>query len=59
MKTRQGFEYRIEEGKYTFDEGYDRFDTLEELEEDIDWQLLWVDGKAYKDMNGWHLIEAA
>lgn len=47
MKTRQGYEYWIEDGKYIYD--YDRFDSLEEMEEDIDWALLWIDGKAYKD----------
>ena len=56
MKTRNGFEYMIENGKYTID-GYDFFDTLAELEADIDWQQLWITGKALKDENGWHLVE--
>lgn len=57
MKTRQGIEYWIENGKYTID-GYDFFDTLDELETDVDWQLLWTESKAYKDCNGWHRIAA-
>ncbi len=57
MKTRQGIEYWIENGKYTID-GYDWFDTLDELETDVDWQLAWIDGKAYKDGTGWHRIAA-
>ena len=51
MKTRQGIEYFIENGKYSID-GYDFFDTLAELEEEIDWAALWIDGKAYKDLDG-------
>ena len=57
MKTRQGFEYWIENGKYTID-GYVFFSTLAELEADIDWQLLWLEDKAYKDADGWHEIAA-
>ena len=57
MKTRQGIEYWIENGKYTVD-GYDLFDTLDELEADLDWQIAWIDGKAYKDGTGWHRIAA-
>jgi len=57
MKTRQGIEYWIEDGKYTVD-GYDLFETLDELEADVDWQLLWLDDKAYKDCDGWHRIAA-
>ena len=57
MKTRQGIEYWIENGKYTID-GYDFFDTLAELETDVDWQLESISGKAYKDCNGWHKIAA-
>ena len=53
MKTRQGIEYWIKDGKFTVD-GYDNFDSLAELEADIDWQHLWIDGKAIKDENGWH-----
>ena len=56
MKTRHGYNYWIDNGKYTVD-GYDFFDTLDELEADIDWQQLWVAGKAHKDENGWHLVE--
>ena len=55
MKTRNGINYFIEDGKYTID-GYDFFDSLAELEADVDWQLLWVAGKARKDENGWHLV---
>ena len=40
-----------ENGKYTID-GYDFFDTLEELEEDLYWQMLWTRDEAYKDENG-------
>ena len=36
MKTKQGFTYWMQDGKYTVD-GYDLFDTLEELEADCDW----------------------
>ena len=56
MKTRHGYNYWIDNGKYTVD-GYDFFDTLDELEADIDWQQLWAAGKARKDENGWHLVE--
>ena len=59
LRTRQGYEYWIRDGKYTSDvqDGYEWFDTLEELEEDIDWALLWVDGKAYKTVNGeWRFV---
>ena len=52
MKTRQGVTYFIEKGKFTID-GYDLFDTLEELEADVDWQLLWIQGKAQKSGNEW------
>lgn len=55
MKTRQGIEYWIENGKYTID-GYDLFDSLEELEADVDWQLESIEGRAYKDAFGWHRI---
>lgn len=58
MKTRQGIEYWIDGGKFTID-GYDFFDTLAELETDIDWQQLWIVGKAYKDESGWHLVKDA
>ena len=51
MKTRQGYNYYMEDGKYTID-SYDFFDSLEELEADLDWQRLWIDGKAYKDLDG-------
>lgn len=57
MKTKQGFTYWMQGGKYTVD-GYDLFDTLEELEADCDWQLAWADGKAFKDETGWHRIAA-
>lgn len=56
MKTRRGIEYWIDGGKFTID-GYDFFDTLAELETDIDWQQLWIVGKAYKDESGWHMVE--
>lgn len=56
MKTRHGYNYWIDNGKYTVD-GYDFFDTLDELEADIDWQQLWAAGKAHKDETGWHLVE--
>ena len=59
MKTRQGYTYFIEDGKYTID-GYDFFDTLEALEEDLDWQILWAEGKAFKSADGkWQLTEEA
>lgn len=58
MKTRHGYNYWIDNGKYTVD-GYDFFDTLDELEADIDWQQLWAAGKARKDENGWHMVENA
>ena len=57
MKTRQGVTYFIEKGKFTID-GYDLFDTLEELEADVDWQLLWVQGKARKIGNEWERVAA-
>lgn len=47
MKTRSGIEYWIEDGKYIAD--YDYFDSLEELEEALYWESLWIDGKAYID----------
>ena len=38
--TRQGIEYWIEDGKYTID-GYDFFDTVADMEADIDgWHRL-------------------
>lgn len=49
--TRNGYNYFVEDGKFSID-GYDFFDTLEALEDDIDWQVLWIDGKAYRDENG-------
>ena len=55
MKTRQGFEYGITDGKYTID-GYDFFESLAELENDIEWQSLWIAGKAIKGENGWQLV---
>lgn len=55
MKTRQGLEYWIENGKFTID-GYDFFDTLEALEADCDWQEAWSNGTAFKDEHGWHRI---
>ena len=52
MKTINGIEYSVENGKYTID-GYDYFDTLGELEADIEWQLDWINGEAYKGEDGW------
>jgi len=52
MKTRSGYEYFIEDGKYTWGDCYDSFDTLEEMEEDIYWSELWAKGEAYRDENG-------
>lgn len=57
MRTRQGVTYFIEKGKFTID-GYDLFDTLEELEADVDWQLLWIQGKAQKIGNEWERVAA-
>lgn len=57
MKTRQNITYFIENGKFTVD-GYDLFDTLEELETDVDWQLLWFDGKAQKINGKWERVAA-
>ena len=57
MKTRQGYGYFIEDGKYSID-GYEFFDTLEELEADIDWQVLWCAGKAHKDNDGKWIVMA-
>lgn len=57
MKTRQGIEYYLDNGKYTVD-GYDLFDTLEELEDDLDWELECIEGRAFKDNRGWHRIAA-
>ena len=54
--TRQGIEYWIEDGKYTID-GYDFFDTVADMEADIDWQLEAIHGRAYKD-DGWHRLAA-
>lgn len=51
MKTRQGYSYYMEDGKYTID-SYDFFDTLEDLENDLDWQILWTCGEAYKLPDG-------
>ena len=51
MKTRQGYEYHIQDGKYIYD-GYEFFDSLEEMEEEIDWALEWIDGRAARDNNG-------
>ena len=56
----RGIEYMVIDGKYTID-GYDFFWTLEELQEEIEWQRLWIDGKAFHDEQGWHrtdLIQA-
>lgn len=57
MKTRQNITYFIENGKFTVD-GYDLFDTLEELEADLDWQLLWIEGKAQKVNGEWERVAA-
>ena len=56
MKTKQGMDYMVVNGKYTLD-GYDYFKTLEDLEAEIEWQLLWVDGGAYCDGDGWHYVD--
>lgn len=45
--------YWMENGKYTID-GYDWFNTLDELAADVEWQQKWIAGRAYKDENGWH-----
>lgn len=56
MKTPiTGIHYWTEDGKYTID-GYDFFDTMEELETSIYWQRLWIDGKAMMTDTGWKLI---
>ena len=52
MKTLNGILYWMENGKYTID-GYDFFDTKEDLAADINWQILWTQGKAMKTDNGW------
>ena len=52
--TRQGIEYWEENGLYTID-GYDFFETMEELETDLDWQGLWIDGKAHRENGEWVL----
>ena len=52
MKTKQGIEFWMENGKYTVD-GYDLFETLEDLEADVEWQLKWVAGEACKGADGW------
>ncbi len=57
MKTRQGIEYWTVNDQYTID-GYDYFNTLSELEEDIDWQIESIHGRAFKDCAGWHRIAA-
>ena len=54
LRTRQGYEYWIQDGKYIYD--YDLFDTLEELEEDIDWSILWTENKAYKPDGEWRYV---
>lgn len=54
LRTRQGYEYWIQDGKYIYD--YDLFDTLEELEEDIDWSILWTENKAYKPDGEWRFV---
>lgn len=54
LRTRQGYEYWIQDGKYIYD--YDLFDTLEELEEDLDWSILWTENKAYKPDGEWRYV---
>lgn len=54
LRTRQGYEYWIQDGKYIYD--YDLFDTLEELEEDLDWSILWTENKAYKTDGEWRFV---
>lgn len=54
LRTRQGYEYWIQDGKYVYD--YDLFDTLEELEEDLDWSILWTENKAYKPDGEWRFV---
>ena len=54
LRTRQGYEYWIQDGKYIYD--YDLFDTLEELEEDLDWSILWTENKAYKPDGEWRFV---
>ena len=46
-----GVHYWMEDGKYTID-GYDFFDTMEDLETNIYWTRLWIDGKAYREADG-------
>ena len=41
--SRQGIIYWIEDGKYIYD--YDYFDTLEEMEADIDRAIAWARGE--------------
>ena len=55
MKTLNGCEYWMDGGKYTID-GYDFFDSLAELEADMEWQRLWIEGKAVKGASGWQLV---
>ena len=54
LRTWQGYEYWIQDGKYIYD--YDLFDTLEELEEDLDWSILWTENKAYKPDGEWRFV---
>ena len=51
----RGINYWIEDGRFTVD-GYDFFDTIEELDVDLGWQLESIEGRAYKDADGWHRI---
>ena len=59
MKTRQGFEYYVEDGKFVYGDCYDQYDSLEELEAAIDWDIKWANNEAHKDVETgeWKLTE--
>lgn len=48
----------IDENGFTVD-GYDYFPTVEALELNIYWTRLWIDGNAYRDADGWHIVNSA
>lgn len=53
MKTRNGYEYFVEDGKYMWGDCYDSFDSLEEMEEDIYWSELWALCQAHRENGEW------
>lgn len=50
-KSVHGIPYWVEDGKFTVD-GYEFFDTLADLAIDVQFQIFWTRGMAYKNLDG-------